>query len=613
LILVALRRTPELPRCLAWIYSLNILGGVAGTISCAFFTIPLFGVQASYLIAGACNLAAALSCLPGWAWRDKAAPVEAVEGDVSRSDGLDRSRLFVAALSGFAVLSVEILWSRLASYFVGNRIFASALLLSCVLTLLAAGSILAGRIMRKRGEDASRAVGGLLALSSLFSVLSTLAVTWWIPRQAVWETRWVDGVGALVILRCLEVFLFLAPVLLPLGTLFPLALGGTRKLNQKTGQVTGLYYAANTVGCVVGSLLTGFLALSYLGAERTAALIGITLAVSAAVALLAGPFRPKRRLALGIGGACAALALAGLTLSLAKPLSFLKEGESLVEVSEDAYGSFQVARTPQGKLRVTNNGTELVFLLGSKETSYVQQMQGHLGMFFRPDATRALVIGSGYGVTAGALTSYPGLQRIDAVEILPLMVKAADLFVPFNHSYHRDPRVRLIVNDGRHFLSNTSDTYDVISINLSDPHLPGSGSLFHREFYQTVKNHLAEGGVMVQHAFGHELPIILSTLRESFPYLAFQRAYGNGYNVVASESPFRLSRASVQALEAIPSVRASLREIGILPPFTIENLLLNSLGPAHLAGLMGAEVATDDRPRLEFAWNGGDGIFQTNE
>jgi spermidine synthase len=99
-------------------------------------------------------------------------------------------------------------------------------------------------------------------------------------------------------------------------------------------------------------------------------------------------------------------------------------------------------------------------------------MQGHLGMHFKPDATRALVIGSGYGITAGALALYDGIERVDALEILPAMVSSADLFEPNNFGYHKNDKVRVFVGDDRHFLLRENVQYDIISLNVSDPHLP---------------------------------------------------------------------------------------------------------------------------------------------
>ena len=62
------------------------------------------------------------------------------------------------------------------------------------------------------------------------------------------------------------------------------------------------------------------------------------------------------------------------------------------------------------------------------------------------------MIGSGYGITAGALALYEQMERVDAMEILPAMVAAAPLFEPHNFSYQERANVNVVVGDGWHFL-----------------------------------------------------------------------------------------------------------------------------------------------------------------
>ena len=147
------------------------------------------------------------------------------------------------------------------------------------------------------------------------------------------------------------------------------------------------------------------------------------------------------------------------------------------------------------------------------------------------------------------------MEHIDAMEILPAMVSAADRFKPNNFSYHENAKVNVVVGDGRHFLLQQSEPYDIISLNVSDPHLPGGASLFHAEFYELAKQHLAPGGVLIQHVFGQERAIIASTLAASFPHTAFSRSYSNGYNAVASMSDLKAGMSRRLALP-LPALRA---------------------------------------------------------
>jgi spermidine synthase len=242
-------------------------------------------------------------------------------------------------------------------------------------------------------------------------------------------------------------------------------------------------------------------------------------------------------------------------------------------------------------------------------------MQGHLGMFFHPEAKTAVVLGSGYGITAGALGLYPQLERVDAVEILPALVEVADLFVPYNFAYHRNPRVRVVIDDGRHYLTRLEDRFDIVSINVSDPRLPGGSSLFHADFYDVVKQHLNERGIVLQHAFGTERRLVLSTLGRSFKHVLLFPSYQNGFNVVASDWPLEADPARIDTLAATPGVREALLDIGLIAPPAVGEIFSRGLTPRDVPGLFDdPQVATDDLPVLEYSSRGGAaGLFFSNE
>ena len=174
--------------------------------------------------------------------------------------------------------------------------------------------------------------------------------------------------------------------------------------------------------------------------------------------------------------------------------------------SEDAHGIFSVVRVDESRLRVLNNRTDLVYLYGDPITQYVQESQAFLPILYAPKLEKALVIGSGYGITAGAFSPVAEVSSIDAVEIVPALVEHADAVQPGqSRLLFSNPRVKIHVTDGRHFLATTTERYDIISINVSEAYLPGSSSLFSSEFYELAKSRLKPGGVLAQHIFGPDM------------------------------------------------------------------------------------------------------------
>ena len=149
---------------------------------------------------------------------------------------------------------------------------------------------------------------------------------------------------------------------------------------------------------------------------------------------------------------------------------------------------------------------------------------------------------------------------------------------------------------------------DIISLNVSDPHLPGGSTLFHREFYELAKRHLKPGGVVIQHIFGSERAVIANTLAASFPSTQFSRSYSNGYNAVASMNDLndRASAGMELPHKAMERLRSSANGRPVRPP--------EHRPYAWLPRSMRSDViATDDRPAVEFSWNAGEKLLFINE
>jgi spermidine synthase len=631
LMVAAARRTGIPVTGVNVLYALNTLGASLGTVAAGFMMIPTLGVRGSVGAGALLNLLAALACLPALLGRAASTPASPFEPVVApeaaggappelgtplesgTSSSLPQWMLLLVAMtSGLLTLGAEVAWTRLSSYYLGNRAYAFSTLMACVLISLAGGSWLAERLMRRFSRRVPELMGTVLVLSAGLTLACGALSEWWIHHQSEVERLLPPGGGVFVLARILQVLVLMGPMMLAMGCLFPLSLTASRLTEERSGLAAGLFYLVNTVGSVAGSLLVGFWALPSVGVYRTIGYLVAFGCLVAAVLFLRGVSVRLPKLA-GLGVVTAVVT--AVPLALPEELVTLEPYEKMVFRDEDRYGVFQVNALPGGLLNVTNNDTKLIHYLGAASTSYVQQMQGHLGMFFRPEAKTAVVLGSGYGITAGALGLYPQLERVDAVEILPAMVETADLYMPQNFGYHRNPRVRVVVDDGRHYLTRLPDRFDIVSINVSDPRLPGGSSLFHADFYDIVKQHLTEGGVVIQHAFGTEARLVLTTLAHSFKYVQLFPAYQNGFNVVASDQPLVADPEKIDALARIPSVREALHGIGLIEPLRAGAVFSKGLTPQEVPGLFNDfQVATDDFPLLEYSSRGGvAGMFFSNE
>jgi spermidine synthase len=157
----------------------------------------------------------------------------------------------------------------------------------------------------------------------------------------------------------------------------------------------------------------------------------------------------------------------------------------------------------------------------------------HPAMFLHPEPKRVLIIGGGEGATLREVLKHPSVEAVTMVDIDGELV---DFCRQHLESWHQgtfdDPRVTLLHEDGRAFLENTSEIYDVIVTDITDG-LSDSPilALYTQEFYTLCLNHLTEQGVMSVQAFTlttqrwQEHATIVRTLTAAFPiarsYTAF--------------------------------------------------------------------------------------------
>lgn len=186
----------------------------------------------------------------------------------------------------------------------------------------------------------------------------------------------------------------------------------------------------------------------------------------------------------------------------------------------------------------------------------------HLGLVFRPDSKKVLFLGLGGGAGIRSFRrSYPQVQ-ITAVDIDPTVVEVARKFF----FLQEDERLSVVVDDARHFLSVTEESFDQIILDVYNQ--DGYPSrMYTRESFQlmadTLRSDFQGGavhpGTLVMNAVGwlggersHTLRVIMRTLRSIFPsvYLfevqqplltSLFGSGGNNYILVATEGNRQMS------------------------------------------------------------------------
>jgi spermidine synthase len=205
----------------------------------------------------------------------------------------------------------------------------------------------------------------------------------------------------------------------------------------------------------------------------------------------------------------------------------------------------------------------------------LQRMLGHLTTLSPKQAKSVLVIGCGAGVTAGAVSVDPSVEKLTIAEIEPLVPRVVSTyFGEFNHNVIRNPKTQLVIDDARHFLLTTDETFDAITSDPLDPWVKGAAALYTKEFWELAKRRLNPGGVITVFVQLYEsspeaVKSEIATFFEVFPNgVIFGNEYlGEGYDTVLlgqlEPGPIDLN-AIDERLQApqFETVRQSLQEIG---------------------------------------------------
>ena len=196
-------------------------------------------------------------------------------------------------LSGLAALVYQVLWSRELSLVLGTSTEAVSVVLSSFMAGLGLGNALAARWLERSpagGDDSRRLARAYAALEGLIGVAAIL-LPFALPRLSGWlAPLYVDGVSPLAfrVARTLLAFALLAVPTTAMGATLPVLIALARPEASRIGATSGALYAANTVGAVVGALLTPLVLLPTVGLGR-ARLVAVAANAAAAIVVLRSP------------------------------------------------------------------------------------------------------------------------------------------------------------------------------------------------------------------------------------------------------------------------------------------------------------------------------------
>lgn len=603
------------------LYAMNTLGGMVGAAVAGFLLLPQIGMAATSMVAVALNVAVgliafAVAAIGAGETVAAGATTAPTSGAVTAASEAGERRLplivFLYGVSGFAALCLEVAWARLVGLSIGSTTYGFSIILVGFIAGIGFGSLISPRLSFLR-RDPLRGIFLLHAVIALAGVFS-VAYLGQLPLVVLNLTTNPEiGVGQLILLELLVVFLTIALPTLAMGGIFPLLTTLLHRQLGAAGYATGLAYAANTLGNILGSLIAGFVLVPLIGMRATI----ITAALLSALAG-AGYLLPRLRQGSTVAVASAATLLAAVAVGalivpawqpkllisapfLATPgarRASSEEGsdriKEIVSFREGASTLVTVTKTATGTLMLFQDG------VGESNTfGALHRVLGHMPLLLHGDAERVLVIGLGAGHTLSAVTTHP-LEAIECIEISPEVVDAARQY--FVRDGLDDPRVRLRVGDGRNHLRHSGELYDVIISQPSHVWQAGASSLFTRDFFSEVRAHLAPGGVASSWFFAYT-----EEARQSIVG-AFAAAFPNSFLFNNGSAPSLLiglrddgplSAAKLMKAMAAPRVAADLKSLGLDDPAKVMRTFI-AAAPRLQEYAAGVPLNTDDNAYVAF-------------
>jgi len=578
------------------LYYFNTLGASAGVLLTGFVFVQYFGVFATLMIAVAGNLAVAL--IIGGA-RTATKPVRASAAEKAPYSYM----LVVLFVTGFVSLSYEMLWVRILSTYSLSTSQAFALIVAGFLLGFSVGSFLVSRKVDRRAR--LEAWFGRVCIATAFSGAVVLLMFRRFEQITVFLAESTTADYFTLSLAMAFVVSFIPAVFM--GILFPLGLRIYARDVHRIGVKAGKIFLANTTGCVLGTLLTGFVLIPFVGMwNTTLILVNLSLLIAAYMVLRETRF-PRAQ-----GASLLAVALLANLLVFSDSKTFHAElkgpdyhtaatGFEVIYYAEGLSGTVTAieGRNYRGLFVDGQNvsGTDPVLLADSR-------MLAHIPLLLVDDPRAALTVGYGTGTISGSMLLHD--VEVHAVDIEEKIIEAAPLFESVNYGSHLDPKLRIVLDDARNYIDVVDEKFDVIVTDVTNLKYKRNPYLYTREYFQIMQDALSEEGVAAAWlplgglSFD-DLKTLIATFDDVYPHTTvwYFTPYPTHFIIlVGSKAPLAIDIATLSA--KMDKVREDLLTVRVENVYQLGSMLL--LGEQDVDDLVaGQALHTDNHPILEFS------------
>ncbi|MBV9550651.1 MAG: fused MFS/spermidine synthase [Alphaproteobacteria bacterium] len=557
------------------LYGANTFGAVIGCLLAGFWLLRVYDIRIATFAAAAINLAVA------------ALSFALSRGPVVESEAVETSRgprdwpvIIAIFCSGASALGAEIVWTRLMGLMFGATVYAFSIILAVFLAGLALGTAAASSLVKR--VEPRTALGWCQILAALGMAWTAYVISFHLPYWPVDPLLSQAPRYTFEIDMARSIFAILPPALF-WGAAFPLAFGAAAA-GSDPGHTVGGLYAANTLGAIAGALLVSIVLVPWLGTLGSQRML-LGVAVLGGLVMLLPPLIKEDAWHSSAMMTFALFALGLLAWGMGPvPGELIAYGRRIAT----EFGYSTILFTGEGRntsiaiSRWNSNGALQFHVAGKVEASSLgvdmklQRMLGHIPALMHGNPQSVLIVGFGAGVTAGSFTRYPGIKHIVICELEPLIPPTTTKwFANENYNVANDKRTQIHFDDARHFVLTTPEKFDIITSDPIHPFVKGSAALYSKEYFEMVKAHLNDGGIVTQwvplyESDGPSVKSEIATFFQVFPGgMVFANTNGGqGYDVVLvgqkSNKPVDLGAINARlATAGYAPVMASLQDAAI--------------------------------------------------
>ena len=550
------------------LYLSNLIGALVGCIL-PLILIEWVGQKTTLQLTTLFNLGAfLLAAWLLWAWRSqkKTRAKKRSNLRLSATEVIATKYQWFLFLIGFVAIGSELLWVKAFAPVTSSSVYSYAIVLGVYLC-----ANIAGNYVYLRTPANTRGVWALAALP--FTALLI------IPATTMWALSHI----------MFFIIASIIPVSFLCGYLTPQIIDNACKDKPHLAAKAYIY---NFAGCILGPLFAGYFLFPSVGLKLSFIILATSLAL--AVLLLLKDSILRSRL---IGSAAFAICV----LLMFVTVNYEDNAKKTGVLYRDPIG--YIAATGQGMTKALSvNG------IGMTRLSMITKNMVHFPAAYHTasPAHSILIVCMGMGTTLRSAVAWP-FDSITQVELSPGVTRTFPYFHNDASKVLNDPRVKLVLDDGRRYLLRHQDNkYDIITIDPPPPmKSSASGLLYSTEFMSLISSRLNEGGILA-----HWIPedrvfltgTILKAIRQNFKYIKiFHGIDGHGIHIIASNSP--LPALTVEAyINRLPAkAKADLFELpSAMSPLQIFQKSLREADLSEFVQGPDIPAISDDRLYNEF-------------